>query len=205
MRELTVSDIQISNSLEITPAQIRECAWTGVWAPPTGWRDQRTCIVMASIFESEGHPGYFHCRVVGSDMSETRKPVLPEGVCVMMEGLLANYGRTCSDLRWSRANTEPADTGHAWTAEKKRVGEIVYFLRAGDFVKIGKATGSPDDRVAQLKTGCPFPIEVIATIPGGYEKERELHNRFADVRAHGEWFHATPRLMSFIASVGVAA
>ena len=45
---------------------------------------------------------------------------------------------------------------------------------------------------------CPFPIEVIATIPGGYAKERELHNRFSRIRAHGEWFHATDELCAYI-------
>lgn len=203
--ELHTADIQIPSSLEITPAQIRECSWTGIWVPKQHLSDSQSCIVMASIFESEEHPGYFHCRVVGSDVSETRKPVLPEGVCVMMEGLLERYGRTCSDLRWSRADVAPADTRQAWRSAKKRADEIVYFLRAGDFVKIGKATGSPDNRVSQLKTGCPFPIEVMATMPGGLDVESQLHKRFAGIRAHGEWFHATHELIAYVESLGGAA
>src|SRR5690606_18191870 len=89
----------------------------------------------------------------------------------------------------------------SYRAKKTERGEIVYFLRAGDFVKIGKATGSAKSRVNQLKTGCPFPIEVMTTVPGGLDKERSLHEQFSHLRSHGEWFHAHPLLLSFIKNV----
>lgn len=201
MPQIKIGDIQIPHTLPIGVEQIGECRWDGVWAQPVTHRhESRQRAVMASIFESADYPGYFHCRVVGSDVSETRKPVSPELVGVMMEHLLNAHGRACSELRWVRAGQGMADNGHAWQPSAPK-GEIVYFLRAGDFVKIGKATGAATSRVSQLKTGCPFPIEVVATIPGGYAKEGAIHRRFASIRAHGEWFHATPELLAYVAEV----
>lgn len=81
------------------------------------------------------------------------------------------------------------------------IGDFVYFMRAGDFVKIGKSTGNPASRLSSLKTGCPFPIEVIATIPGGLSEERGLHKKFSHIRAHGEWFHATEELLTYAADI----
>lgn len=49
--------------------------------------------------------------------------------------------------------------------------------------------------------GCPFPITVLAYMPGGLDEESELHKRFAAFRAHGEWFHATDELLAYIEEV----
>lgn len=201
MPQVNIADVQIPHTLPISEDQIREGRWDGAWTKPSTDRHTSSqCVVMASIFESAKHPGYFHCRVVGKDASETINPIAPEAVGVMVEHLLNIYGRTCRELTWVRADQVPADNGHAWQPSAPK-DEIVYFLRAGDFVKIGKATGAATSRVSQLKTGCPFPIEVVATIPGGYAKEGALHRRFASIRAHGEWFHATPELLAYVAEV----
>jgi len=33
---------------------------------------------------------------------------------------------------------------------------------------------------------------------GGMEKEKELHKKFESYRIHGEWFEATPILLTYI-------
>lgn len=46
-------------------------------------------------------------------------------------------------------------------------------------------------RLHSLETGCPFPLEIVAWIPGGYDLEQRLHFCLAEHRAHLEWFHDT--------------
>jgi hypothetical protein len=75
----------------------------------------------------------------------------------------------------------------------------VYFISARelDLVKIGYAF-NPVRRYNHLRTFSPVELTLEGAIPGGYEKERELHRRFALARARGEWFKLTPGLQAEI-------
>lgn len=77
----------------------------------------------------------------------------------------------------------------------------VYFMQIGNNgpIKIGIAENIAS-RLADLETGCPWPLKVIAHIPnGGMAVERKLHRRFSSFRMSGEWFSPSPELLSFIA------
>lgn len=77
----------------------------------------------------------------------------------------------------------------------------VYFIRAiGGHgpIKIGKS-GNVRERLAQLNAGSPYPLEVLATLPGGDAQERQLHSLFSDSRERGEWFTATVALLAVVA------
>lgn len=67
--------------------------------------------------------------------------------------------------------------------------QYIYIIRCQQFYKIGIAN-DVKSRLAQLSTGNPFPLEVLAVY--GFENaesvERALHQRFANTRARGEWF-----------------
>lgn len=52
--------------------------------------------------------------------------------------------------------------------------------------KIGKST-NPEKRLAQLQTGNPGRLAIVACIPGE-EWERLIHRMFAAYRMTGEWF-----------------
>lgn len=91
----------------------------------------------------------------------------------------------------------------------ERPGEVVYFIRAGKRVKIGRSM-NPEKRLASIKGGhgCTIPMNldtglarIVATEPGGRERERELHNQFAHLRNVGEWFWGAPDLTSYIKSI----
>lgn len=62
--------------------------------------------------------------------------------------------------------------------------------------KIGYSL-SPENRLAQLQTGNPFSLELVATTEGGIEKERELHNFFKQYRLSGEWFDYNREIKQF--------
>ena len=55
-------------------------------------------------------------------------------------------------------------------------------------MKIGFTSVTVKQRMRQLQTGCPEPLELLAGIPGEFADERNLKARFADYRIHGEFF-----------------
>ncbi|WDZ77915.1 GIY-YIG nuclease family protein [Ensifer adhaerens] len=93
--------------------------------------------------------------------------------------------RTQETRRWKRQASEDGPSLH-------KAG-YVYFLWAGDAVKIGFSV-NPLRRLTSLETGVSAPIARIAVVPGTLADERRLHNRFHRQRSHGEWFRATKEL-----------
>lgn len=77
-------------------------------------------------------------------------------------------------------------------AEEKKRGEVVYYMRLGDMVKIGWTTNLPK------RTRTINPQEVMATEPGDMKLERQRHRQFADLRVHGEWFRYEGPLIQWI-------
>jgi hypothetical protein len=80
----------------------------------------------------------------------------------------------------------------------------IYFVRSFGQVKIGHAK-NPAARVRTMQIGSRHPLRLVAMIPGGQEKEAELHKRFAKDRAAGEWFRITDELTQFIAEASAHA
>ena len=78
--------------------------------------------------------------------------------------------------------------------------QSVYFASALDKIKIG-CSSKPQDRILQVGEWIPFPITMLAMMPGTYVLESALHRMFAVEWSHGEWFHASDRLLAFIARV----
>lgn len=79
---------------------------------------------------------------------------------------------------------------------------FVYFITDGDrgTVKIGFST-DPKSRMASLQTSTPSKLELLATIEGDMQTERQLHQRFAEYRVSGEWFRLADDLVEFIESI----
>jgi hypothetical protein len=75
----------------------------------------------------------------------------------------------------------------------------VYFVSARelDLIKIGYAF-NPVARYHSLRTASPVELTLEGAIPGGYEKEGELHKRFASDRMRGEWFRLSADLRAEI-------
>jgi len=68
----------------------------------------------------------------------------------------------------------------------------VYFLRCGDFVKIGYSA-TPDVRVRDLSNATPYQVELIGLHPGSKRHEFALHKYFSNLRHSDkrEWFILT--------------
>ena len=75
--------------------------------------------------------------------------------------------------------------------------QFIYFAGALGKIKIG-CSNKPAERILQVGEWIPFPITLLATMPGGYPLESALHAMFADEWSHGEWFHASARLLELV-------
>jgi hypothetical protein len=93
----------------------------------------------------------------------------------------------------------------AWLADLRRqdtdeAGEV-YFVSCRDsepsYVKIGFSTDIPG-RMESLQPGSPYEYELIGRMPGSIGVEHAIHNRFAHLRKHREWFYLTDELWDFI-------
>lgn len=79
-------------------------------------------------------------------------------------------------------------------------GKFIYFIRVrrdDGPVKIG-CSWHPMDRLVSLTTWCPYPLDILATIPGDFTVERQVQNCFADLHTHREWFLPDPRLLAAV-------
>ncbi len=74
---------------------------------------------------------------------------------------------------------------------------MIYFIRSGDFVKIGVAD-NPWERLAKFQVGSPIELELLAVAPGSFEEESRHHSMFSQHRARGEWYHASQPILDFI-------
>lgn len=97
--------------------------------------------------------------------------------------------------------------------DKRRRAQTVYFMRCEKFMKIGMSL-NPANRLNQIRKGggslFPRRMDVgstvlITTEPGGFEREKELHIKFAHLRHTGEWFTEAPELTDYINRLAVAA
>lgn len=93
-------------------------------------------------------------------------------------------------------------------SEKKATSGSVYFAVFSEqvtetfvtpMVKIGFTEGDPRKRIQQLATASPFPLQIVGVIAGSKQMEKEIHERFEDLRVHREWFFRDQRIDDFIA------
>lgn len=90
------------------------------------------------------------------------------------------------EKRWKWAEVETLMVGR------------VYFIDGGDLIKIG-FTKSMRRRTRDIQKHSPVKLKVLCAVVGGKLREAAFHETFAHLRAHGEWFHATPELREYIA------
>ncbi len=85
----------------------------------------------------------------------------------------------------------------------KQKKQVVYFIQVGDLIKIGR-TSDYNSRIQALKSTIPNEVIELGVVVGGSELEKELHKRFNANRSHGEWFHATSELISYVDKTAIA-
>lgn len=99
--------------------------------------------------------------------------------------------------RWHIANADRRDEEQAAELAARIAAAQardcwVYYIRCGRLIKIGMTTNL-STRFASIR-----PNEVLAIEPGGLEREADMHQRFAGLRAGGEYFHPGAALQEHI-------
>jgi hypothetical protein len=80
---------------------------------------------------------------------------------------------------------------------------FIYFIRpagANGPTKIGYS-GVPEDRLETLAAWSPVLLEVVAKVPGSFDLERNIHQCFADLHSHKEWFRSDARIDAVVAAL----
>jgi hypothetical protein len=85
-----------------------------------------------------------------------------------------------------------AESNARFAAQRESKAQV-YYARLGNRVKIGFSF-DVKRRMISIQ-----PEELMATEPGGIQKEAKRHAEFADLRVAGEWFRYEGRLVDHIA------
>jgi len=155
------------------------------------------CVLTISPSVHVGYSYITHIEIPGGSCTDLAKPVKHEYI----EAVVAGLGIDISNARWSVKEREPlAGPPYASTGKSQSPDALVYFIGGAGKIKIGVAQ-DPQSRLDTLQTGSPVPLKILAVCDGGYEREGELHKRFADTRLYGEWFDASSELLDFIEGI----
>lgn len=76
----------------------------------------------------------------------------------------------------------------------------VYFVRAGDRIKIGRAT-DVGRRFLVIQALHAYELSLVLSIPAHAALEAAIHRRFKHLKERGEWFRLEPDLAAFILAV----
>lgn len=115
---------------------------------------------------------------------------------------LSVHGEVTGNLKRIHESLEMREKGPSLEALalKRAYDEqsVVYYIRIGDYIKIGFTTNL-SERIRSLRVDAS---DVMATEPGGREKEHQRHEQFKSIR-RGRWenFERTPDLLTHIAKV----
>lgn len=121
-------------------------------------------------------------------------------VYVEMQGKVsANMGRLFKLMKEeARRHKQGPTEQEVMYKEAYEAQSVVYYVRISDYIKIG-FTRNLNERLKQLRV---YKEDLMATEPGGRDKERERHQQFADIRrGKRENFDKTPELLTHIARV----
>lgn len=79
-----------------------------------------------------------------------------------------------------------------WSTHLLCCGEVVYVIDCGPYTKIGYTGGPVSDRMDGLRGANPYPLQLVALMPGKRSLERRLHKDFSRWRHQYEWFKFSP-------------
>jgi hypothetical protein len=75
---------------------------------------------------------------------------------------------------------------------------MIYFVRCGKFVKIGRAS-EPMQRAENLQIGNPHKVQLLGVLDGDHIEEKGLHKLFSAFHHRAEWFRWSEEIERFVA------
>ena len=167
----------------------------------SGWNKERNKFI--EIIPSAAEGKYWFIQVTDSipAIQEYTKRAINE--IILGTAIKAITKGETFELQAQKSSPLPTDHFTKITTRKNTQKTTnVYFIQSvvGGPIKIGVA-GNPEERMKQHQTGSPFRLKIVHIIWGvSYQTEKELHNRFANYRLHGEWF--SEKILGLLDGVG---
>lgn len=81
--------------------------------------------------------------------------------------------------------------------EDNRPEPAVYFVKCGEFIKIGWSENW-HSRIKRLNVDNPHSIEILLVLGRPKIFEKTMHRQFAEMRHRGEWFRDHPDIRAYI-------
>jgi hypothetical protein len=75
----------------------------------------------------------------------------------------------------------------------------IYAAWDGQAIKIGRTEGTPEERLAQLQTGNPGELRLLAYRYGDEATERLIHQVLKGSHLRGEWFRVNELVLDVVA------
>jgi len=85
------------------------------------------------------------------------------------------------------------------TTSKYFFGTGTYFIKCGDFVKIGRTYNLPG-RLQTMRTANPLDLKLLK-FTHFKDIERAAHKKFNHLKHRDEWYHLTPELEAYISTL----
>lgn len=116
---------------------------------------------------------------------------------VEFQHAVCRLGRVADEIE--KLIEKPAPAGEIKPFYRPAKKGWIYFIQAGDFVKIGYATNIKV-RIKGLETGSPVELVLLRQERGNMDDEARYHKQFADLHVRGEWFRYEGSLAAHITS-----
>jgi hypothetical protein len=83
--------------------------------------------------------------------------------------------------------------------QRELAGGWVYFIQAGEFVKIGVAK-DVQQRLTFMQIGCPYDMVLLKAMEclDPYHDEEMIHAELEKYRVRGEWFKLPPAVLALL-------
>lgn len=103
--------------------------------------------------------------------------------------MAARKNNTENVKRWRKKNAEKVrGYWRRYHAQKKGPDQVYLVQESGSrYFKVG-ISNYPVKRLASLRCGHPRELMLVATCPGGQDREKKIHKALKNFHVRGEWF-----------------
>ena len=164
----------------------------------SSWRDRLICASIESSLRRCAAHGQDHC--VNVDCLTSCMTSIDVGRCCLC-------GQDVVIVRKGSVFVAPTCPGRPPRTAPRIPGVgVVYFIHdpGNNAVKIGHTSSDPKKRLEKLQVGQPTRLVLLVSVPGDYQTEGEMHQRFAAQHLRGEWFKLAGGLKTFLRRQGVS-
>ena len=158
------------------------------------WRPRRDLV-------GRGYPKTMHRLWHGTEPTEMDKKWIADR-CNIMQGEMLVWGRggvpVVKDFKDAPSfDRPPSASASTESARTSSWGGYVYFVTDGVAIKIGHAS-SPRSRLCELQVSHHVTLSLLHNMPGKFEDEYKIQQRFSHLRIRGEWFRPGQDLLDYI-------